>query len=98
MKTFEETKIGDIVYVGFGYEAYVVDFFQVVRKTAKSVFVKPMGDNRRYISPEDWYSSPGAVQEDGRELRLSFCKNWRKVQGRIVSDYDGRSINCYNYH
>lgn len=45
----ESFAVGDILYSSWGYDQTNIDFYQVVRTTAKSVWVKKLAKNHEQI-------------------------------------------------
>lgn len=98
MKTVEEIKIGDVFARCFGYDSQFVEFYQVVRKSPKSVFVKLMDTERNYENIMEWEETPTTIIEAEPEHRLSILSWCYKLMGEVVYPFKGGSVSCYNYH
>lgn len=83
--------IGDVFYSSWGYDQTNVDFYEVVRKTAKTVYVREIygeiltgGGYAGRCQPK-----PGSFREGEPERRIYFNDKYgyTKVDGRNVRRY-----------
>lgn len=84
-------QIGDVFYSSWGYDQTNVDFYEVVRKTDKTVFVREI--EGQILSGGGWAGlcepNRGAFRENEPERRIYYNEQYgyTKVDGRNVQPY-----------
>ena len=58
MENTDEIKIGTIFECDWGYDQTNVDFYQVVRRTAKSVWIREINHTSEPAGPLSWHVKP----------------------------------------
>lgn len=81
----QEIKIGDVLVCSWGYSMTLVDFYKVVKVTAKSAYLAKMGSK---VVEQDNYAGHSRVMPSG------ICSTEKPLMRRIQkSRYDG-SLYC----
>ena len=95
-------KVGDILVSLWGYEANIASFAKVVGVTGKSVKIVRLGVSEKHTGPMEWVSTPDLNRSGKVETkRFTPARNSYRVKDTTFANFylwDGKPINCYNYH
>ena len=97
--------VGDILTVTWGYDQTNVDFYQITRRTEKSIWTRPIRAEKTYTQNMSGTTVPLKDEFTGDEKR-SLIKTWNyagrqrfsiKIDGRCAGGFDGtpQHFTCY---
>jgi hypothetical protein len=94
-------KTGDILYSSWGYEQTNIDFYEVVKASAKTVTVRKIKSAKTYTGDMTGKSEPMPGEYVGEEMRrkvldysgefisINYCANARPYNGKP------KNFSCY---
>jgi hypothetical protein len=95
-------KVGDILVSNWGYEASIASFAKVIAVTGKSVKMVRLGVNEKHTGPMEWTSTPDLSHSGKVETkRFAPAGDSYRVKDTTFANFylwDGKPVNCYNYH
>ncbi len=96
-------KVGDILVSNWGYEANIASFAKVVAVTGKSVKLVRLSAVESHRSGlMEWTSTPDLNWAGKVETkRFSPAGDSYRVKDTTFANFylwDGKPVNCYNYH
>ncbi|MES2208495.1 MAG: hypothetical protein V4525_17090 [Pseudomonadota bacterium] len=98
-KSAHTLKINDVLYSSWGYEQTNVDFFQVVRTTAQSVWVKELKQQKVATADMSGTTTPliNEFKENAKERmhRVKHGDSIRIESYTSASLWDGKPV-CYS--
>lgn len=88
-------KIGDILYTSWGYEQTNIDFYEVIKATAKTVTVNQIKSEKTYTGDMTGTAKPivGAFVCYKKPLRRKICNN---SLHDFISITDYATASAYN--
>lgn len=74
----EQVKVGDFFVCSWGYEQTNIDFYQVVKKTAKTVTIRPVASTgedtgwctREVVPVKDAFTSDAHISLEGKRCKM----------------------------
>ena len=99
----KKIEVNDILFSTFGYEACLARFWKVVGRTAKSLKIAEILDNKQTGTWHDGTSTPIINSRLGPVMtrRINTAGSCESVEtnGRGTAyPWDGQPINTYNHH
>lgn len=97
-------KVGDILVSTYGYDACIAHFAKVIEVTKASVKIVRLGNSDTYkgTGGMNWTSMPDfSTSGDVETKRFKPCGDTYKVKDTSCATYypwNGKPIECYNYH
>ena len=96
-------KVGDILVSTYGYEACIARFAKVVAVTKASVKIEHLGTIENPTSPMTWESRPNIDSTGGtvQTKRFKAIGETYAVKDSSFATFfpwNGKVVNCYNYH
>lgn len=88
--TCPEIKDGSIVYSQWGYSMCLVDFYKVIGRTEKRLYLYPL--KKEIVSGDSWHGHvmPTDEIENTTKKTAYFSKNYFRIVGERLKLFDGK--------
>lgn len=87
---YPEIETGAILYSSWGYSMCLVDFYRVIGRTEKRLYLLEL--KREIVSGDSWHGEvmPTDKVEKAEKLTAYFSKNYFRIDGHRLKLFDGK--------